>query len=74
MIIYRIIGPVAEWDHLIALELGGGNGMTNIWPQTSAADRARKDRLENSLHSQVCSGKLQLVKAQEEIVHFWDFW
>ena len=45
---------VSEWDHLVSLELGGGNGPANIWPQVDHSDDTRKDHLENALHRAVC--------------------
>lgn len=66
--------PVAEWDHLVPLELGGANGIRNIWPQLSTDDAHRKDRLESRLHAQVCppgSSKLGLQVAQARIRQYW---
>ena len=62
-----------EIDHLISLELGGSNDITNLWPQsfsgvTNAHD---KDKLENKLHTLVCSGKITLPQAQSEISTDW---
>ncbi len=65
---------VAEYDHLISLELGGGNTERNIWPQVDPAQDQRKDRLENTLHAQVCAGRMQLAAAQAEIRQFWLYW
>lgn len=65
---------VAEWDHLVSLELGGGNGVKNIWPQISDLDQERKDRLENALHRQVCTGQLSLAEAQGRIKEYWRWW
>lgn len=62
---------VAEYDHLESLELGGSNGVRNIWPQVNEADAKRKDRLEGALHKLVCSGKLSLAAAQERIRRYW---
>jgi hypothetical protein len=71
---YSATQKVAEYDHLVSLELGGGNGVKNIWPMVSDPDQARKDRLENRLHAQVCAGKLTLTKAQAEIRQYWLHW
>lgn len=62
-----------EVDHLVALELGGSNDITNLWPEPyNTADGARtKDRLENSLKRDVCSGRTPLVVAQHEIATNW---
>lgn len=69
LVAYRLpAGTVpAEWDHLIPLELGGGNGPGNIWPQLSATDRRIKDTSENRLHARVCTGQVLLGAAQEEM-------
>lgn len=64
----------AEWDHLISLELGGGNGPENIWPQMDHAQDQRKDRLENRLHDDVCDGRFTLHEAQRQIREFWRYW
>lgn len=51
-----------EVDHLISLELGGSNDIANLWPE--AADPRpgfhEKDKVENYLHDQVCSGAMPL--------------
>ena len=58
-----------EVDHLISLELGGSNDIANLWPELASPTPGfhQKDQVENYLHSQVCSGSLDLAKAQEEI-------
>lgn len=63
-----------EVDHLISLELGGSNDIKNLWPQsytTQPWNAYKKDRLENKLHSLVCSGNLELVEAQRAIATDW---
>jgi hypothetical protein len=62
-----------EVDHLISLELGGSNDIKNLWPEpyTSPAGAHEKDGLENYLHDQVCSGRLPLAQAQQEIARDW---
>lgn len=65
---------VAEWDHLVSLELGGANGTANIWPEFDAAGKASKDRLENELHAEVCDGLLSLPEAQKRIKVYWLWW
>lgn len=62
-----------EVDHLISLELGGSNDISNLWPESyTISDNARtKDKLENYLHRQVCSGAVTLSEAQYEISHDW---
>lgn len=55
-----------EVDHLVSLELGGSNVITNLWPEPYAGrwGARTKDTLENDLHSLVCSGVLTLRHAQ----------
>ena len=62
-----------EVDHLIALELGGSNGIRNLWPEAANARPGfhEKDRLENKLHRLVCAGSLSLRKAQSLIAYNW---
>ena len=63
-----------EVDHLISLELGGSNAIENLWPEsylTQPLNAHLKDKLENRLHSLVCSGSLPLVQAQKEIADNW---
>lgn len=57
-------------DHLVPLELDGSNSIRNLWPQLVGAARA-KDRLENALHSMVCSGQITLASAQRAISGNW---
>jgi hypothetical protein len=59
-----------EYDHLIPLELGGGNGVTAIWPQP-IAEAHIKDRLENELHAKVCGSQMTLLNAQSCIRNDW---
>ena len=75
---YRIGYPprtgTYELDHLIPLELGGGNAATNLWPQpyhrgTGSADV--KDHLEHHLHALVCSGQVRLLAAQTAMAGDW---
>jgi len=63
-----------EVDHLIPLEIGGNNSIKNLWPQsyiTQPWNAHVKDVLENRLHLLVCSGKLDLKTAQQEIAGNW---
>ncbi|MCW3098031.1 MAG: hypothetical protein JWL77_3649 [Chthonomonadaceae bacterium] len=63
-----------EVDHLISLELGGSNSIKNLWPQsykTTPWNAHVKDKLENRLHSDVCSGKIDLKTAQQQIAVDW---
>ena len=63
-----------EVDHLISLELGGSNSIKNLWPQsykTQPWNAHVKDALENEMHAEVCSGKLDLATAQHDIATDW---
>jgi hypothetical protein len=66
-------GGNGEVDHLVALELGGSNDQSNLWPETAAGRYGshQKDRLENELHDEVCGGRLALNKAQRLIAGDW---
>lgn len=63
-----------EEDHLVSLELGGNpTDPKNLWPELyTPPDGAReKDKVENYLHAQVCSGHMTLAAAQYQISHDW---
>jgi hypothetical protein len=67
------VGTKYEIDHLISLELGGSNDITNLWPQPYFPNPGAKEKdvVENWLHRQVCSGKMTLADAQFKISHDW---
>jgi hypothetical protein len=74
-----------ELDHLISLELGGAPAdPANLWPEPyerpnrmhgavagTTVGSESKDRLENSLHDAVCSGRMPLAAAQHAIATNW---
>ncbi|MDQ2888444.1 MAG: HNH endonuclease [Chloroflexota bacterium] len=62
-----------EVDHLVSLELGGSNDIANLWPELASPKPGfhEKDKVENYLHDQVCSGAISLQKAQAEIATNW---
>ena len=62
-----------EVDHLVSLELGGSNDISNLWPELASPTPGfhEKDQVENYLHSQVCSGAIALIDAQVEIATNW---
>jgi hypothetical protein len=66
-----------EYDHLIALELGGDpNDPANLWVEPNDRPGATstsntKDALESRLHSLVCSGQLTLDAARQTIATNW---
>jgi hypothetical protein len=62
-----------EVDHLISLELGGSNSIANLWPEPASPTPGfhEKDKAENYLHDQVCSGAMSLQQAQVAIATNW---
>lgn len=63
-----------EVDHLISLQLGGSNSIRNLWPQsfqTQPWNAYIKDALENELHDEVVSGRMDLSTAQKMISSNW---
>jgi hypothetical protein len=62
-----------EIDHLIPLELGGANSVSNLWPEPydSPYGATEKDGLEDYLHEQVCYHGMPLATAQHEIAANW---
>ncbi|SRR6266516_2858895 len=62
-----------EVDHLVSLELGGSNDISNLWPEAASPKPGfhEKDKVENYLHDQVCSGAITLKQAQIEIATNW---
>lgn len=62
-----------EVDHLVSLELGGSNEIANLWPEAASPKPGfhEKDKVENYLHEQVCSGAIALKEAQIEIATNW---
>jgi hypothetical protein len=62
-----------EVDHFISLELGGSNDISNLWPEPAKPTPGfhEKDKVENYLHGQLCSGKITLAQAQQDISIKW---
>jgi len=62
-----------EVDHLVSLELGGSNDISNLWPEAAEPTPGfhQKDGVENTLHAEVCNGTLSLQQAQQEIATNW---
>jgi hypothetical protein len=62
-----------EVDHLISLELGGSNDIANLWPEPAEPRPGfhEKDKVENYLHQQVCSGAMSMADAQSIIATDW---
>jgi hypothetical protein len=69
---------VCELDHLVPLELGGADGLGNIWPECgpdAAIFESRyfkiKDRVEDYLADEVRDGRMSLGDAQRGIASDW---
>ncbi|HEX9087737.1 MAG TPA: hypothetical protein VF867_09445 [Arthrobacter sp.] len=64
-----------EFDHLISLQLGGTNAVSNLWPEPNRAGAPGttnpKDAIETRLNKAVCSHRVSLVAAQKAIAHNW---
>jgi hypothetical protein len=63
-------GAKGEEDHLVPLELGGSNDVTNLWPEAGSIPN-RKDTAENAARRAVCDGRMSLAAAQEAIASNW---
>lgn len=60
-----------EEDHLISLEIGGSpTDPRNLWPEPGSSPNP-KDKVEDYLHSAVCSGRMSLAEAQKRIATDW---
>jgi hypothetical protein len=62
-----------EADHLVPLELGGSNDISNLFPEsaTPVPGFKEKDLIENYLHQEVCAGSISLSDAQKQIANDW---
>lgn len=62
-----------EVDHFIPLELGGSNDIKNLFPEAANPKPGfhEKDIVENYLHERVCSQRMTLEEAQQEIRTDW---
>lgn len=67
-----------ELDHLVPLELGGADGLGNIWPECgpdgaalNSRDFKIKDRVESFLAEEVRAGRMPLPAAQRGIADDW---
>ena len=71
--IYSHTAGQYEVDHDVSLELGGSNDIANLWPEPASPKPGfhEKDKVENYLHAQVCSGAISLKQAQVEIATNW---
>ena len=55
-----------EVDHIIPLEIGGSNDISNLFPEAASPKPGfhEKDQVENYLRVQVCGHKMDLKQAQ----------
>ncbi|UKA63300.1 hypothetical protein [Arthrobacter sp. FW306-04-A] len=64
-----------EFDHLISLQLGGTNAVSNLWPEPNREGAPGttnpKDAIETRLNKAVCSHRIALADAQKAIAHNW---
>ncbi|HEY8702874.1 MAG TPA: hypothetical protein VIM08_18225 [Arthrobacter sp.] len=64
-----------EYDHLISLQLGGTNAVSNLWPEPNRAGAPGttnpKDAIETRLNKAVCSHLVTLAAAQKAIARDW---
>jgi hypothetical protein len=63
-------GSVSELDHLVPLELGGSDDISNLWPEAGSIPNP-KDAVERELNRAVCSGTMTLAAAQRAISADW---
>jgi hypothetical protein len=66
-------GNTLEIDHIVSLELGGSNDISNLFPERADAGPGYhlKDKLENRLHAMVCAGAISLRAARHGIAENW---
>jgi hypothetical protein len=64
-----------EYDHLVSLQLGGTNAVSNLWPEPNRAGAPGttnpKDAIETRLNRAVCSHNVTLAAAQKAIAADW---
>lgn len=53
-----------EVDHLIPLEVGGSNRVSNLWPEAYPVARWKDARAEGPVAGELCRGELSLEQAQ----------
>ena len=68
---YGMTGVAGELDHLVPLELGGANDLSNLWVEAGSIPNS-KDEVENRLHDMVCAGQVTLRAAQAAIATDWE--
>jgi hypothetical protein len=67
-------GRPYEVDHIVSLELGGSNDISNLYPEAASNPSPGfhiKDKLENRLHALMCANKMSLQAVQRRIASNW---
>ncbi len=64
-------GPRYEVDHIISLEIGGSDSVSNLWPQPIAQARIKDHQVEDRLPKLVCAGKMSIIDAQRCVADDW---
>jgi hypothetical protein len=67
-------GRPYEVDHIVSLELGGSNDISNLYPEAASNPSPGfhiKDKLENRLHALMCAKKMSLQAVQQRIASNW---
>jgi hypothetical protein len=67
-------GRPYEIDHIVSLELGGSNDPANLYPEAASSPSPGfhdKDRLENRLHTLICTRRMALRQVQRGIAVNW---
>lgn len=65
-----------ELDHIVPLSIGGAtDDPRNLYPQSwdGPTGAHAKDKLENRLHRAVCTGRLALGDARQQILNKWTY-
>jgi hypothetical protein len=68
--VIKLLRSTSELDHLVPLELGGSNDITNLWPEVGKVPNP-KDKVEDALKRAVCAGQVSLAAAQNAIAANW---
>ncbi|MCW2900329.1 MAG: hypothetical protein JWO67_2594 [Streptosporangiaceae bacterium] len=69
-VFYGLDTSIGGENDLVPLELGGTNAASNLWVESGSIPNP-KDKVENRLHDEVCTGTLTLAAAQEAIATDW---
>lgn len=73
LVAYQLPGPPSayEEDHRVPLEVGGApSDPRNLWPELGPTPNP-KDRIENTVHRQICAGRTTLAAGQAVFLGDW---